>query len=170
MLRHTAIIDASSAIILCKAGLHDLLAETYDIVLPESVYQEITANTYAGAEEYKQLASRQKIRVLENPEQNEKPGMAALDAGEYDAIRLFYAGLGKFVITDDGPAARYCKKENVPFINALLFPAVLRFARIKDEQFCRRTMEKIIEKGRYSSEVIEFARKCRQEHIAFALP
>jgi len=163
-------MDASSAIILCKAGLHILLPEIYDIVLPESVYREITAKPYSGSDEYKQLVAGQHVRVQGTPDQQERPGMAGLDTGEYDTILLFYAGLGDFIITDDGPAARYCKKEGIPFINALLFPVVLRLAQIKDDDYCRKSMEIIIEEGRYSQQVITFAGQCRIESIAFAIP
>lgn len=163
-------MDASSAIILFKSGLHALLVEIYDIVLPDSVYREITVNPYRGAEEYKMLVAGQKIRVQDSQDQQERQGMDGLDRGEHDAIHLFYAGLGEFIITDDGPAARYCRKAGIPFINALLFPVVLRLAQIKDEDFCRKSMEIIIEEGRYSQQVISFAGQCRIESIAFAIP
>ena len=170
MLARTAIMDASSAIILCKAGLQTLLAEIYDIILPESVYREITANPYTGSEEYKRLVAGQKVRVQRTPDQQGMPGMAGLDTGEYDTILLFCSGLGDFIITDDGPAARYCKKAGIPFINALLFPVVLRLAQIRDDDYCRKSMEIIIEQGRYSQQVITFAGQCRIESIAFAIP
>lgn len=171
MPRKTVILDASSAILLCKSGLHDLLTETYDLVLSESVFREITANPYAGSAEYKQLAAEGVIRILANQDQQKTPGnMIGLDAGEGDTIRLYLSGIGYFIITDDGPAARYCNKQGIPFINALLFPAVLMFAHRKDAHFCRRAMEKIIATGRYSPKVIAFARRCRRETIAFALP
>ena len=163
-------MDASSAIILYKAGLHSLLARTYNIVLPTSVYIEITAKPYAGSREYEQLAEGNKIGVQENTDSQKITGMERLDTGEYDAIQLFYNGVGSFIITDDGPAARYCKKAGVPFINALLFPVILRFAQIKDDDFCVEAMERIIENGRYSYDIISFAKKCSQESITFAIP
>jgi len=168
--RKTAIMDASSAIILYKAELHALPVEMYDIVLPASVYREITENRHEGAEEYKQLAAGRKLKVAESPIFPEKPGMKGLDTGERDVIGLFHSGLGEFIITDDGPAARYCKREGVPFINALLVPVILRFALLRDDDFCCRAMEKIIASGRYSGEVKRYARECSREAIAFALP
>ncbi|MDW7774090.1 MAG: hypothetical protein SCH71_14485 [Desulfobulbaceae bacterium] len=75
MTRKTAIMDSSSAIILCKTGLHILLGEIYEIVLPASVYLEITAKPYAGAGEYKRLAAEGRLRVETNPEKQERPEM-----------------------------------------------------------------------------------------------
>jgi predicted nucleic acid-binding protein len=163
-------MDASSAIILCKSGLHTLLVGMYDIVLPSSVYREITANQYEDAEEYKLLAAAGELRIEESPIQPEESGIFGLDAGECEAIQLYQNGMGDFIITDDGAAARYCRRQGIPFINALLFPVILRFALMKDDVFCHRSMEKIIATGRYSKEVITFALECRREDVAFALP
>jgi hypothetical protein len=170
MTAKIAITDASSAIILCRAGLHAFLAGTYDIVFSESVYREITVGSYTGSLEYRQMVNRGEIRVHSDPVLRRKPGMAGLDGGESAAILLFYAGQGDFIITDDGPAARYCRKEDIPFINALLFPVVLHLAGMEDEAFTRSAMARIIESGRYSRQVIALARECRQENISFALP
>jgi hypothetical protein len=170
MSSRTAILDASSAIILCKSNLHSLLISLYDIVLPESVYKEITAYQHTDAAEYRRLAQEGRVRVWKGPLSEKDLGLKRLDTGEYDVIRLYLGGMGDFVITDDGQAARYCKREGIPFINALLFPAVLLFARIRNEEFCLRAMEEIIGNGRYSGEVIALARECSKETIAFALP
>lgn len=170
MPHKTAILDASSAIILYKSGLHSLLVEMYNIALPQSVYHELTANQYTGADEFKKLARVGKIYVHEPSSRLEKKRMAALDTGESDTIQMYFEGEGEFVITDDGQAAKFCKREGIPFINALLFPRVLQFAGRNKDDFCRRAMERIIENGRYSAEVITFARECRSEHISFAVP
>ncbi len=170
MTTKIAIIDTSSAIILYKAGLHILLTEVYDIVLPESVFAEITACPYDGSREYKQLAAEQKIRILNRPHREKRCITTGLDRGENDLIQFFYAGTGNFVIIDDGPAARYCTRQGVPFINALLFPVILRIARLQGEMFCRRAMEKVIEAGRYSQKIIDYAASCQTADIAFAIP
>lgn len=166
----TALLDASSAIILYKAGLHNLLIKIYAIIMSGSVYREISINPYAGSEAYSKFVSLQKIQVQEILDQKNASEMRGLDRGEYDTIALFRAGSGDFVITDDGQAARFCKREGIPFINALLFPVIIKFARIKDEKFCQRSMEKVIETGRYSDEVINFARDCDEEILSFAIP
>lgn len=165
-----AILDASSAILLYKVGLHYQLAEMYDVVLSESVYREITANRYAGAAEYTALSTGQKIRIMANPQIPDGLGKTGLDAGETDTIHLFISGKGDFIITDDGPAARFCSRQGIPFINALLFPVVMQFSDKVDELGCRKLMEKIIAVGRYLEKVIAYARNCPREAIDFALP
>ena len=167
----TALMDASSAIILCKAGLHIVVAEMYNVVMPGSVYKEITANSYPGAEEYRQLMAGKKITLKEPlpdiSNESIRPGLNNLDKGEHDVLQLYYAGQGDFIVTDDGAAAKYCKREGIPFVNALLVPVILGFAEIKDEYFCRKSMEKIIEIGRYSPGIISFAKECEREDLSF---
>ena len=170
----TALMDASSAIILCKAGLHKVVAEMYNVVMPGSVYKEITANSYPGAEEYRQLMAGKKITLKEplpdTANEPVRPGLNSLDRGEHDVLQLYYAGQGNFIVTDDGAAAKYCKRERIPFVNALLVPVILGFAKIKDEYFCRESMKKIIEIGRYSPGIISFAEKCETEDLSFFIP
>lgn len=163
-------MDASSAIILFKSELHLLLTEVYDIVMPKSVFLEITAKPYQGSEEYIRLAEANQIQIQDNLKHQEQQGIAGLDKGEYDTIQLYHVGAGNFIFTDDGRAARYCSHQGIPFINALLFPVVLKVARIWDEEFCRKAMDKVIGQGRYSPDVIAFAQVCPKESIEFALP
>lgn len=166
----TALVDASSAIILCKTNLLHILIKVYRVVLAESVYHEITALPYSGAEEVTGLAAERKINILESVHQSSKDNLSGLDKGESDTIQLFYAGYGDFIIVDDGHAVRYCKREGVPFINALLFPVVLKYAQIRESEFCDEMFEDVRKTGRYSNEVISFARRCEKKDILFALP
>jgi len=170
MSRKTAVMDASSAIILYKAGLHHLLTEMYRVVLPHSVYYEITGNEYAGADEYERMVAEQKMIVKEIPADSHVHRIRALDRGEEDTIRLYLAGEGQFVITDDGRAARYCRTAGIPFINALLVPVVLRFTGRKSEDWCRKAMDRVVNAGRYSKEVLFFAGSCSREQVRFAVP
>ena len=100
MTRKTAILDASSAIILAKANLTDLLAEVYAIVMPSSVYAEITAANHPEAIKYIKLAEEKKINVVEVFSRSTAD--YGLDKGEYDCVQLFNQRAGDFLITDDG--------------------------------------------------------------------
>jgi predicted nucleic acid-binding protein len=167
----TAIMDASSAIILDKADLHLRVAEMYNVVMPESVYCEITGNAYPAAEKYKRLLTDKKITVQKiDPGITDQPGMVKLDQGEYDVLRLYYAGYGDFVITDDGAAARYCKRENIPFINALLVPLILSFTDTMRKNKYNQAYRKILAIGRYSSAVISFADRCDRDKLLNFMP
>ena len=48
--RNRAIVDASSAIILFKAGLFGRLAQTYRLLMTASVLSEVTRSGYPGSE------------------------------------------------------------------------------------------------------------------------
>ena len=172
--KKTALLDSSSAIILFKADFHIQLTEMYDVVMPRSVYEEITTNFFPGAKEYRQLFADNKITLKEYRPTAvtvlDRPGLNRLDIGEHDVIQLYYAGLGNFVVTDDGSAARYCKREQIPFINALLVPIILGFAGIKDKVFCRKSFDQIIEIGRYSPDIITFAEKSTRDELSIFLP
>jgi len=167
-------MDASSAIILYKAGLHEVVTKMYNVVMPRSVYMEITGSSYPGAEEYQVLLADSKISVMENEtsstETFERTNLNTLDKGEHDTIRLYYAKQGDFVITDDGAAAKYCIRESIPFINALLIPAIMSFAKLKSATFCQKSMKRIITIGRYSSEVITFAQNCKKADLSAFIP
>ena len=163
-----AIVDASSFIILHKAGLLPILVEIYGVILASSVYREITANAYSGAEECERLVKEGIIEV-ESVASETVPGPQKLDRGEAETIQLYSTGHGDFVITDDRAAAKYCKRENITFINALLFPVVLKFSGAKNIEFCNKAFEDILEIGRYSEEVVDFAYRCDKKEISFAL-
>ncbi len=170
----TALLDASSAIILCKSDLHIAVVEMYNVVMPGSVYQEITGNSYPCAEEYRQLLLDKKITIkdpipdIEN--NSDKQGFHNLGQGEHDAIQLYYVGQGDFVVTDDGVAAKYCKREQIPFINALLVPVILAFAGMQGDDYCRKARERIIDISRYSPWVIDFAEGCEREELLNFIP
>jgi predicted nucleic acid-binding protein len=165
----TAIADASSVIILHKAGLLPTLVEVYRVILAGSVYQEITANPYCGATECKSLRKEKMIRV-EAVTLNAFSVTQKMDRGEAETIQLYTTGHGDFIITDDGAAARYCKREGIPFINALLFPLILKHTRARTDGFCNKAFEVILELGRYSDKVVDLASSCDKENISFALP
>jgi hypothetical protein len=70
------------------------------------------------------------------------------------------------IILDDGKGAAYCKKNTIPYINALLVPRILHMAGriITEEREC--LMKKITAYGRYSKQIIDYAFSCKDEEIA----
>lgn len=166
-------MDASSAIILYKANLHLIVCEMYKVVMPTSVYDEITGNFLPGAEAYQQLLAEKKFTIqvpCDSTHQNPAlPDILTLDKGERDVIELYYAGNGDFIITDDGAAAKYCKREQIRFINALLIPPILRFSGEKNNAYCQTAFNTIKSIGRYSRWVINYAEKCEKEDLSFFL-
>ena len=123
------LLDASSAILLAKAGFHDLLATSYSILMSDSVFDEITRKGLAGSSEYEKLLREKHLEVLPVSSPQSWSGADAplqrLDRGERDTLLLFQEGRGDFVVTDDGAAARFCLNNRVPFVNSLLLLRLL---------------------------------------------
>ena len=61
------IIDASSAILLFKAGLFSDLLRSYKIIITESVYGELTGNDHTGAKEFRNYRQSGKMEVQPPP-------------------------------------------------------------------------------------------------------
>jgi len=169
------LLDASSAILLFKAGLLKELTNVYHVFVTGAVLQELSCENHHGTDTFLRYVSLQKIRVADGekiPSRSEifPTSLCALDQGELDTIMCFAFGNYDFIITDDGKAARYCKENRLPFINALLFPRLLNFAGFMSHQASNDKMDAIIRFGRYSREIIEWARSCRKESLTFAIP
>lgn len=169
------LLDTSSAILLFKAGLVNELTNVYHVFVTGSVLQELTRENHPGAATFFEYFFLQKIRGIGEGDilfQSEIPtaSLRSLDQGELDTIMSFASGNYDFIITDDGKAARYCKENGLPFINALLFPRLLNFAGLISRQDSNDKMDAIVHSGRYSKEIVEWARSCRKESLTFAIP
>jgi len=170
--KKTALVDSSSAIILYKSGLIGSLIDLYLTVISESVYAELTHEGYAGAEAFKIYCHEKKICVRGdvcgiNNDADYLTTLAGLGAGERDTIMLYHKGIGEFIVVDDGRGARYCKKNGIPHINALLVPRLLYNAGKIDGDDRNHLMDIIIEYGRYSPWVIDYARTCDDKELRY---
>lgn len=167
------LVDASSAIILAKACLSSHLITTYSVIMAKSAFNEVTRHSLPGSKEYLQFADNKKISIKE-PKRlrlNSIPQqIKSFGRGEADTLLLYYEGLGDFVLIDDGAAAKYCKQEQIPFINALLFPVILETAGIENQGFTKYFFDIICKAGRYSETILNFAQNCPEEEISFFLP
>jgi hypothetical protein len=167
------VLDASSAILLFKANLFHTLLETYRIVMAASVYAELNKPGYPGAETFRKCQDHHRVRIMTAPsgqrlESDLEAGLSALDRGERDTIRCFWAGFGDFIVTDDREAARHCKSHRIPCINALLFPRVLFFSGHLRVDECRRKAAELVRIGRYSATIIDVAtHRSRQDLLPF---
>ena len=169
------LLDASSAILIFKSGLLGLLMGLYEIYMAESVYKELTHDGYPGAKEFMNWLAEKRYSLApgcHKPIVNGKLSQetATLHRGELDTIWLYEKGYGNFIMTDDGNAASYCKSQHIPFINALLFPKVLFSAQKITEYSCTEKMRYILKIGRYSPEIINWAKSCPKESLDFFLP
>lgn len=164
-----AIVDASSAILLYKAGLLPPLSNTYRWVMTKTAFAEVTVTHRPGSEAFAHAQRTQRLRVIVSPAPTEALAGSRMGAGERETIAAAKAGLGDFVIIDDGAGARCCRDLAIAFVNALLCPKLLYFNGIIDVERCRRAVEAICRLGRYSAAVLEFAANCDAADMAMFL-
>jgi len=141
----------------------------------QSVLHELTRKNSFGADKFRQYAILDTIKTIDVqnmsfPLKKAAQALPVLGKGELDTIKCFWAGNQDFIIIDDGRAARYCSNNNIPFINALLFPRLLYFSSSISNDQCNALMDKITQLGRYSGKVMAWARSCKKESLLFAIP
>lgn len=167
--------DASSAILLFKAGLVDELLDIYRILMTKVVYEELTPNGYPGAQFFRSSFAGGRLEILFGTSAHKltshfESGLSGLDRGERDTIRQYLTGAGDFILIDDGKGAGYCRKNRIPYINALLVPRILYFCHRFSEVEYQHKVANVIQNGRYSPEVIEFGLNCTRRQLDFFLP
>jgi len=131
-------------------------------MLAEVVFAELTRDGYPGADVFKGSA----ITTFQVSVEKGSP----LSKGERDTVAGYHQGIGDFVLTDDGAAARYCKANDIPFINALLVPKVLCLGGAIDETEQQKATILLLKLGRYSRKVIEYAEDCGWRELRFFIP
>jgi len=139
--------------------------------MSDSVFDEITDKGLPGSDEFKQLLQEKQLIAFPVANGNEPDvQLQKLDRGERDTILLFNKGLGDFVVTDDGAAARYCLSRKIPFVNSLLLLRLLRHSAIISDSSYKAGFVFLLNIGRYSEKVIEYARSCPDGELLFFLP
>lgn len=157
-----AVVDASSAIILFKADLFLRLTRTYHVMMTDSVLSEVTRRGYPGAEFFKNVGRCPAVTIVScNGEIAQRfttdPRLHLLDLGERDTIGCLICQQADFIIIDDGRGNKFCRNNDLPFINALLFPKILLLTgRLFTAAYEEKTAL-IMQNGRYSQKIIESA-------------
>ncbi len=168
----TALVDASSAILMYKCGLWDYFCNDFSFRSGTEVYKEIT---HAGRAGEKIFSETFKGRILQPDDEKagssliKYPTLEKLDPGERELILLYYQKAGDFIILDDRRGVAFCRNEGIPHINALLVPSILYFKEKISETEKNKFTVSLIETGRYSSFVKGFAEKCTREEINYFL-
>lgn len=174
----TVITDASSAILLEKAGLFTTTAQRFSLVLPVSVFSEVTWQGRPGAAFFKKSYKNGLFAVQSTDHETEIHKTLLelrLGKGETDTLALYLGPFygqrkDRFILIDDGKAARWCYRENLPFINALLVPKILWYAGHIKEEACAGHMEALCRIGRYSEKIKAYAFNCSQKELAYFIP
>jgi len=167
----TALIDASSAILLYKAELFEAVASAYDLAMAPAVYQEVTVADRMGAAYFDAACRSGRIRIVSGGAPRQLGvELNRLGAGERETLSLYATGGVDFVILDDGKGVNYCRKNAIPYINALLCPRILHWTGRLDRSAFLQAFDYLLEQGRYSFFVVEFAKKCNAQKLAFFMP
>jgi len=167
----TGISDASSAILIYKAGLFPVLLKTWNITIAESVFIELTKPGKPGADYFSNIISGNKVTTAYPPIiQENNPALERMGGGERDTILLFQSGWGNFIIIDDKKGARYCRETHIPYFNALLLPRILYLSGILHQPDYLSARSIIASTGRYSQEIRNYAEECTYNDIKKFLP
>jgi hypothetical protein len=168
----TALIDSSSAIILFKADVVDTAADAWSLMAPASVIDELTVVDQPGAKWFDRMAASGRLQPIapSPPGSNPFRRLDRMGKGERDTLRLYLDGWGDFVLVDDGQAAGFCRKHRIPYTSALLVPRILALAGIALSGGSGAAMERVFRLGRYSDEVLAYARNCPDDHLERFLP
>jgi len=151
-----------------KADLLEKLLARYQILIPQTVYNELTKENQFGSKKFISLFKKNVLYL--NKEYKEKKVEFPLHGGEQEAVLLYLQGNCDFIIIDDRKGILFCKQNNIPFINALIVPKILYFiGDINHKQYCIKT-NLITQIGRYSDRVLDLAQKIHQKDLEIFLP
>jgi len=167
----TVLVDASSAILLHKADLLPLVQAVFRLWMTESVYDEVTRRRRPGAQAIAR-GRRERLITIVSPRSiaGSQRLPAGLHEGERDTLLCFLDGGADFIIIDDGRGAGYCRREVIPYVNALLCPRLLAMAGRLTPTAAQSLMARIALLGRYSEWVKRYAATCSDSALAAFLP
>ena len=151
------VADASSLIYLAKSSLIRPFAQTFSVTVPSLVYQECVQKGYPGSDLIKALQQKGWLCVRPVREDSFLP-LALPEGGEREVITLYYQLAPDGVLIDDGVGVKICRNRGIPFISALLIPSLLFTRKAIGKREAEESLEKIVKVGRYSQNVIRFAR------------
>ena len=170
----TLLIDASSAILLYKGGLFQTMATAYRLALAGPVCDELTRDGYPGARSFAADLAAGRLTRLDLTDIPLDPalqeGLAKLHTGEQAVLAAMLAGLGVFVVIDDGAGALFCRRHAIPYVNALLCPRILKLAGRLSAAAAEAHMARIHRAGRYAPAIVSFAYDCEDASLRFFLP
>ena len=155
--KKTFVSDSSSLILLAKADMLCQLCEKARLFITQTVEEEIRFDSI-DSRLIRDLIAKGGI-IVRKIEKNDLP--VSLHKGERSAIMLFRISNADYLLIDDKKAALYCKRNAIPYINALLVPHYLRMCRIIDEQTMKRKILLLSEIGHYAAWIKEYVSENR---------
>jgi len=167
-------IDASSAILLAKAGLLGACCSLLHLSMTPTVAGEVGVPSRPSADAISRLVGMPNgIELLDDPAGSVPAAVASdlkrLHPGERDTLHHCLIGSARFVIIDDGKAVRVCRRYGIAHINALLCPRLLLFVERLSADCAAAYFARISALGRYSTQVVEWAAACQRQDLAIFL-
>ncbi|MCG8530471.1 MAG: hypothetical protein MI749_07400 [Desulfovibrionales bacterium] len=163
----TIYMDTSSAILLFHAKLLDPLSKGYRLIIPPSVFKEATKKAYPGATYFKNW---KEIDIIPPRDEIMSGDLLGMGAGERDCIRLLMeSGHEAFLLVDDKKAAKFCRSQGLPFINALLVPKIFYYNGMLSLEMAREKEDELAHLGRYSRFVLDTAKTLNRADLIFFL-
>jgi predicted nucleic acid-binding protein len=167
----TVLVDTSSAILLHKADLLTDMQSAFCIQLTASVYEELTRHQRPGARTVAESRRDRRITIVTpNGTVGSQHLPTNLHRGERDTLLCFLDGGVDFIIIDDGPGAGYCRREAIPYVNALLCPRLLVVCGRLSPIEARLAMTRIRDLGHYSNWIKRYADTCNEAALSAFLP
>ena len=97
------------------------------------------------------------------------PGLVGLGAGERETLKAYGEGAW-FVIVDDRKAALYCRRKQIAFVNAVLCARILYASGYIDYTVYFTALQKLQDIGRYTADILDFARDCPIDQLSYFWP
>jgi predicted nucleic acid-binding protein len=167
----TILVDASSAILLHKAEVLIHIQTVFRMCMTTSVYEELTHQERPGARAVASAHRDRRITVLPPCGPNAQRHLpSSLHRGERDTLLCYLDGAADFIIIDDGRGAGYCRREAIPYVNALLCPRLLAASGRMTSAAAHFAMARIADLGRYSDWVKHYAATCSDSALTTFLP
>lgn len=118
------VLDADGLIKLGKAKLLALFLESFEVLVPEAVYEEAVTigklELYEDAFDLEEILKQGRVRILEvrlDPRVSELlTGVTALGRGERAALQLYHAENADAILSDDRVFLRFLNDNHVPYL------------------------------------------------------
>lgn len=160
----TIIANASTLVLLTKAGLIDNLLEVANLLIPQKVYEEaVVSGKKKGAEDaYKieKLVQETRIQIKDVPknEIDQIQSLFNLKSGERDTIALAQSIDVQNVLTDDKKAINACRALDLKFTTAIDILVQLEIQGIIDLDKAKEALDRLEKFGWYDKSLIQKAR------------
>ncbi len=124
--------------------------------MPPTVYQEMTFKKQPDGKMLEMGFKKGLYKIVPLPP--EPPQISGLKGGEKEVLILFLSR-GGTILTDDGRLASLCRREKIPYLNALTAAISLWQEHQIDYETLYKSLIKLIKLGRYSYWVIAYVEK-----------